>query len=85
RSAYPCRVCGGTRIVPEALWVKVGGKNIADISDMPVSKLSVFFKRLKITDFEKEIAKEILKQINSRVGFLLKVGLDYLTLSRLAK
>ncbi|NIP38215.1 MAG: excinuclease ABC subunit UvrA [Candidatus Dadabacteria bacterium] len=85
RSAYPCTECSGTRIVPEALLFKINGRDIAQVSNMPVNELSEFFKSLRLSDYETEVANEILKQINSRVGFLLKVGLDYLTLSRLAK
>ena len=85
RSAFDCDVCGGSRLKKEALWVKIGDKNIAELSDLPISKLKKFFDKLKITDYENQIADEILKQINSRVAFLVKVGLEYLTLSRLSK
>jgi excinuclease ABC subunit A len=85
RSAYPCTTCRGTRIVNHALWFKIGDKDIAEISNLSVSDLSKFFNKLKLDKYDLEIAKEILKQINLRAGFLLKVGLDYLTLSRLAK
>jgi len=85
RSAFDCDVCGGSRLKKEALWVRIGGRNISELSDLSIGMLKTFFDKLKITDYESQIADEILKQINSRVSFLLKVGLEYLTLSRLAK
>ncbi|MEM4408440.1 MAG: hypothetical protein QXI19_06830 [Candidatus Caldarchaeum sp.] len=85
RSPFTCPACMGSRLRAEALWVKVGGKNIAELSNMPVSSLSEFFGSLHLTHHEEEISREILKQISSRIGFLLKVGLEYLTLSRLTR
>ena len=85
RSAFDCDVCGGSRIKKEALWVRVGGKNISELSDLSIDKIKKFFDKLKLTEYETQIADEILKQINSRIDFLVKVGLEYLTLSRLSK
>jgi len=85
RSAFNCDACGGSRLVEEALWVRVGGRDIAELADLSVDRLGDFFGKLELSEFEKNIAAEILKQINSRVDFLIKVGLDYLTLSRLAR
>ena len=85
RSAYPCETCSGTRLVDQALWFTIGNNNISAISGLPISELSKFFRNLKLNKYDLEISAEILKQIISRIGFLLKVGLDYLTLSRLAK
>ena len=85
RSAFDCDVCGGSRIKKEALWVKVGGKNISELSDLSIDKLKKFFDKLELSEYEAQIADEILKQINSRIIFLDKVGLEYLTLSRLSK
>ena len=85
RSAFDCDVCGGSRLKKEALWVRIQGKNIAELSDLSVDKLQNFFDKLELSEYESQIADEILKQINSRIDFLLKVGLEYLTLSRLAK
>lgn len=85
RSAFDCDVCGGSRIKKEALWVKVGGKNISELSDLSIDKLKKFFDKLELSEYEAQIADEILKQINSRISFLDKVGLEYLTLSRLSK
>ncbi len=77
-----CADCGGKRLKPEALAVTVGGLNIAELCDMPISKSKLFFEGLVLTEKERSIAKEILKEINSRLGFLSAVGLEYLTLSR---
>lgn len=85
RSAFDCDACGGSRLKNEALWVKIDGKDIAELSDLSIDKLRDFFVKLKLSEYENQIADEILKQINSRIDFLLKVGLEYLTLSRLAK
>lgn len=85
RSAFDCDVCGGSRIKKEALWVKVGGKNISELSALSIDKLKKFFDKLNLSEYETQIADEILKQINSRISFLDKVGLEYLTLSRLSK
>lgn len=85
RSAFDCEVCGGSRLKKEALWVRINNKNIAELSDLSIDKLQNFFDKLELSEYENQIADEILKQINSRIDFLLKVGLEYLTLSRLAK
>lgn len=85
RSAFNCDACGGSRLVKEALWIRVGDKNVAELADLPIDKLKVFFDKLKLSEFEKNVAHEILKQINSRIEFLVKVGLEYLTLSRLSR
>ncbi|MEE9252312.1 MAG: excinuclease ABC subunit UvrA [Thermodesulfobacteriota bacterium] len=85
RSAFPCPSCEGSRIRREALWVKVAGRSINELTEMPIAELKSFFDDLTLSDYEQEIAEEILKQITSRTGFLLKVGLGYITLSRLTK
>ncbi|MER3446598.1 MAG: excinuclease ABC subunit A [Candidatus Dadabacteria bacterium] len=85
RSAFTCGSCNGTRLRPEALWVKVEGKKISDIADMPIEESSIFFQGLTLSDYEEKIAGEVLKQIRSRIDFLQKVGLGYITLSRLTK
>ncbi len=77
-----CTDCGGKRLKPEALAVTVGGLNIAELCDMPISQSKLFFDELLLSEKEKAIAKEILKEIKSRLNFLSSVGLDYLTLSR---
>ena len=80
----PCEYCEGKRLKKEALSVTVGGKNIAEICDMSVTAALEFFKNLQLTEKESVIAKEILKEIKVRLGFLYNVGLEYLTLSRKA-
>ena len=80
----PCAECGGKRLSKEALCVTVGDKNIAQVCDMPVSKALEFFQSLRLSDINMAIAKEILKEIKERLGFLKSVGLEYLTLSRRA-
>ncbi|MFI5322306.1 MAG: excinuclease ABC subunit UvrA [Thermodesulfobacteriota bacterium] len=85
RSAYICNACMGSRLVKEALWVRIGGMNIFELSLLPIDKLSEFFDKLTLSEYETTIAHEILKQINSRIDFLIKVGLEYLTLSRLSR
>ncbi len=78
----PCPSCNGTRLKKESLAVKVGGKNIYDISKLSVSDLKEFFLNLALSEREKIIAQQIMKEINARISFLMNVGLEYLTLSR---
>lgn len=85
RSAIICEVCNGSRLRPESLWVKVDGKTIHEFVEMPIKDLKISFEKLNLSDYEEKIAKEILKQIRSRIDFLSKVGLQYVTLSRLTK
>ncbi|WP_341875661.1 excinuclease ABC subunit UvrA [Defluviitalea saccharophila] len=80
----PCPTCHGARLKPEALAVKVGGKNISEITDMSIIELQKFFNSMDISDRQKLIGEQILKEIHARIGFLVNVGLDYLTLSRQA-
>lgn len=77
-----CHVCDGKRLRPEALAVTVGGKSIADVCDLSLKDSYKFFQELKLTDREIFIAKEVLKEINARLRFLVDVGLDYLSMSR---
>ena len=79
-----CPVCHGKRLKKEALAVTVGGKNISEVCDMPVSALKEFLDGLTLTPTQRAIADAILKEIKSRINFLVGVGLDYLTLSRSA-
>lgn len=79
-----CPACRGKRLKKEALAVTVGGKNIAEACDMPVGKLYEFIDGLELTPTQHAIADVILKEIKSRINFLVGVGLDYLTLSRSA-
>ena len=83
-SFTPCNVCGGNRLRKDVLGVTVGGKNIAEISDMPVKALKEFFASLELSERNEIIASPILKEIKARLNFLSNVGLGYLTLSRAA-
>ena len=78
----PCSACGGQRLRSSALAVTVGDKNITAVTDLSVTKLLEFFETLEITEMQRMIGRQILKEIVSRVRFLRDVGLDYLTLSR---
>lgn len=77
-----CSECGGTRLRPEALAVKVGGRSIAELCDMTVKELAGWFEKLRLTAAEAKIAERPLEEIRSRLHYLLEVGLGYLTLSR---
>ena len=79
-----CPTCKGARLKPEALYVKVGGKDIAQIVAMPVAEAKRFFDELKLTEHEQTIGKRLLAEIRNRLQFLLDVGLGYLTLDRLS-
>ena len=78
----PCPSCGGRRLKKESLAVTVGGLNISELCSLSVSALADFFEGLRLSRTEEIIAKEIKKEINSRLGFLKSVGLEYLTLAR---
>lgn len=80
----PCPRCHGARLSPEILAVTVGGKNIHEFCSMSVAEALDFTNGLELTETENMIAREILKEIKSRLGFLVSVGLDYLTLTRKA-
>jgi excinuclease ABC subunit A len=78
----PCPTCGGARLRQESLAVTVGGKNIFEICEMGIDETDAFLKKVELNDREAHIAERVLKEIHARLGFLLDVGLDYLTLSR---
>ena len=79
-----CPDCHGNRLKPESLAVTVGGKNISELTDMSVNAAVDFFSNLELTETQRLIGERIIKEINSRLGFLKSVGLEYLTLSRSA-
>lgn len=83
-AAKPCQSCKGQRLKPETLAVTVQDKNIAFVTDLSVGEAGAFFQSLDLNEKELKIAHLILKEINARLGFLVNVGLDYLTLSRAA-
>ncbi|HFE52860.1 MAG TPA: excinuclease ABC subunit UvrA [Bacteroidetes bacterium] len=82
RGYVRCPDCHGTRLRPEALWVKVAGKNIAEISAMTISEARRFFEQLELNPFESEIAESILRELRNRLRYLDEVGLGYITLDR---
>lgn len=77
-----CPECGGSRIRKEAMWVRVGGRNISEVLAMTVGQASEFFKGLDLDEYEKGIAGKAIEEISSRLGYLMDVGLQYLTLDR---
>ncbi len=83
-SAKPCPVCKGKRLKREILAVTVDGKNISDTTEMPIHDALHFFQHIQLSEKEFSIARLILKEIVSRLGFLVNVGLDYLTMARAA-
>ncbi|KAA0259117.1 excinuclease ABC subunit UvrA [Deferribacter autotrophicus] len=83
-SEMPCETCNGTRLKKESLSIKVGGKNIAEISSMTIEELHDFVSKLKFEGFKASVADKILREIKRRLKFLLDVGLDYITLDRKA-
>lgn len=78
----PCHECGGQRLKKGALAVTVGGKNIAEVTSLSIEKLQDFLEALELTKTQEMIGGQILKEIKARIGFLMDVGLDYLTLAR---
>lgn len=82
RYSHVCSTCHGQRLRKEALSVRVGGLNIWELSNLSVKDSVAFFESLELTDMERDIARQILKEIKSRLSFLMNVGLGYLTLNR---
>ncbi|HKQ64181.1 MAG TPA: excinuclease ABC subunit UvrA, partial [Methylomirabilota bacterium] len=78
----PCPACGGSRLRPESLGVKVGGRSIAEVVRQTIKEAAGFFEKLNLTEREAAIARRVLKEVRERLGFLMNVGLDYLTLDR---
>lgn len=84
RGKTTCPTCHGTRLKKEANYVKIAGRSISDLVEMPVVRLKEWFDRLQIDEHDKDIAKRLLTEISHRLQFLLDVGLGYLTLNRLS-
>lgn len=84
RGKTTCPRCHGTRLKPEADYVKIGGRSISDIVEMPIVKLKQWFDNLQLNDHDAQVAKRLLVEIINRLQFLLDVGLGYLTLNRLS-
>ncbi len=80
----PCPTCRGTRLKPESLAVLVGGQSIADVSSLSIREAAGFLDTVDFSERERQIAEQVIKEINARLGFLLDVGLEYLSLSRAA-
>ena len=78
----PCKECGGRRLKKESLAVTIGGKNISELTEMSITDLNAFMDRLELTKQQHLIGDQVIKEIRSRLGFLIDVGLDYLMLSR---
>lgn len=84
RGKTVCPECQGSRLKKEAFYVKVGGRSIAELVDMPIYDLKEFFRTLQLNEHDATIARRLLNEINNRINFLLDVGLGYLTLNRLS-
>ena len=82
RGKTKCNTCKGKRLRVEASYVKINGKTVSDLVDLPIIHLVEFFKNIELNEYEKQIAKRLLIEINNRLSFLTEVGLDYLTLNR---
>ena len=78
----PCNVCKGARLKPEVLAVTVGDKSIAEICELSIADCATFLKSISLNSREAQIAERVMKEVNARLGFLLDVGLDYLSLAR---
>jgi excinuclease ABC subunit A len=83
RKYVPCPACGGTRLNPRALSVRVGGRSIAEVTRLTVREASDFFQSLQLSPFERQVAEKLVVEIQNRLKFLLEVGLDYITLDRM--
>jgi len=84
RGKTKCPTCGGTRLKPEASCVKIDGKSISDLVDLPIKELKAFFDTVVLDEHDAKIGERLLLEIRSRIEFLLNVGLGYLTLNRLS-
>ena len=84
RGKTTCPKCHGTRLKPESDYVKIGGRSISDLVQMPIVRLKEWFDQVELTEQEQQIGKRLLTEINSRLQFLLDVGLGYLTLNRMS-
>ncbi len=82
RGKTKCYSCKGKRLRIEASYVKIEGKTISDLVDLPIRNLVAFFKEMKLNEFDQKVAKRLLIEINNRLNFLVDVGLEYLTLNR---
>ena len=79
-----CPDCKGGRLKPQAQYVKIGGKSISELVALPITDLKIFFDTLALDEHDSIVAKRLLTEIKNRIGFLVNVGLGYLTLNRLS-
>lgn len=82
RGKTKCTTCKGKRLRPEAAYVKINGSSIQELVELPLDKLADFFKNLQLSEYDAKVGERLLLEINNRIGFLLNVGLGYLTLNR---
>ena len=82
RGKTRCKTCGGKRLRKEANYVRIADTTITDLVTLPLNKVALFFEKLELNEYDKQVAKRLLQEISSRLEFLSKVGLDYLTLNR---
>ncbi len=82
RTPVPCPACEGTRLRPDARYVKIAGRDIHDLSALTIEEAAAWLTSLTLSPYEEQIARDILRQLTAKLGFLLRVGLSYLTLSR---
>ena len=82
RGKTKCDVCQGTRLRKEAAYVKIGGKSLSELVDLPITALQEFFQDLAFSDYEQNVAKRLLIEINNRISYLIRVGLGYLSINR---
>lgn len=82
RGKTKCHTCKGKRLREEASYLKINGKTVSDLVDLPIKHLVTFFKNIELNQYEQQIAKRLMVEINNRLSFLTEVGLDYLTLNR---
>lgn len=84
RGKTTCTTCDGGRLRPEALCVKIGGKNISELTGVPLDEVLAFFQNLELSEYDKQVAKRILLEVNNRLKFMVDLGLGYLTLDRIS-
>ncbi|HLF53133.1 excinuclease ABC subunit UvrA [Flavobacterium sp.] len=82
RGKTKCYACKGKRLRIEASYIKIEGKTVSDLVDLPIKKLAAFFASMQLSEFDQKVAKRLMIEINNRLNFLIEVGLDYLTLNR---
>jgi excinuclease ABC subunit A len=85
RSQFPCPSCQESRLKPQALWLKLQGLNIHQVCEMTVADFQKWFETLPLTQYERSVAHEVIRQLGMKLGFLQRVGLGYLTLNRLTR